>query len=106
LLVNASNYFVKEKPKNALTPEGIAAVAEVYQKWETREKLSRVITLDEVREADFNLSPSQFVEINEREKHRPIGEILRDLEIAKKEREQADLALEDILSKVGFGNAI
>lgn len=32
LLVNASNYFVKEKPKNALTPEGIAAVAEVYQK--------------------------------------------------------------------------
>ena len=79
LLVNASNYFVKEKPKNALTEEGIRAVAEVYRKWETQEKLSRVITLDEVKEADFNLSPSQFVEINEREKHRPIPEILADL---------------------------
>jgi len=102
LLVNASNYFVKEKPKNALTPEGIAAVAEVYQKWETREKLSRVITLDEVREADYNLSPSQFVEINEREKHRPIAEILADLEEARAERERADGELAEVLSKLGL----
>ena len=65
LLVNASNFFVKEKPKNALTDEGIAAVVEVYRQWETREKLSRVITLAEAREADYNLSPSLFVEVND-----------------------------------------
>ena len=46
-----------------LTDAGIAAVAEVYRAWETREKLSRVVTLDEVRAADYNLSPSQFVEV-------------------------------------------
>jgi type I restriction enzyme M protein len=55
LLVNASAYFVKEKPKNALTDEGIAAVADVYRRWETREKLSRVITIEEARAADYNL---------------------------------------------------
>ena len=65
LLVNASNFFVKEKPKNALTDEGVAAVVEVYRKWETREKLSRVITLAEVREADYNLSPSLFVGVGD-----------------------------------------
>src|SRR5262249_19208338 len=43
LLVNASAYFVKEKPKNVLTDAGIQAVAEVFHKWETREKLSRII---------------------------------------------------------------
>ncbi len=102
LLVNASNYFVKEKPKNALTEEGIQAVAEVYQKWETREKLSRVITLEEAREADFNLSPSQFVEINEREKHRPIPEILADLARARAERERADTELAKVLAKLGL----
>ncbi len=100
LLVNASNYFVKEKPKNALTGEGIQAVAEVYRKWETREKLSRVITLDEAREADCNLSPSQFVEVNEREKHRAIAEILRDLEGARAERERADGELAEVLRKL------
>lgn len=103
LLINASAYFVKEKPKNVLTEEGIQAVADVYRKWETRERLSRVITLDEVREADFNLSPSQFVEVNEREKHRQIAEILRDLEKARAERERADGELTEVLRKLKLG---
>jgi len=51
-----------------------------------------------VREADYNLSPSQFVEINEREKHRPIAEILADLETARAERERADAELAKILN--------
>jgi len=102
LLVNASAYFVKEKPKNVLTEDGIRAVADVYRGWETRERLSRVITLDEAREADFNLSPSQFVEVNEREKHRAIAEILKDLEAASVEREQADLKLAEVIRKLGL----
>jgi type I restriction enzyme M protein len=101
LLVNASAYFVKEKPKNVLTEDGIRAVANVYRKWDTQEKLSRVITLDEAKEADFNLSPSQFVEVNEREKHRAIAEILRDLEKARAERERADAELDKILAGLG-----
>ncbi len=102
LLINASNYFVKEKPKNALTEEGIRAVAEVCRNWQTREKLNRLITLEEAREADYNLSPSQFMEINERVKHRPIPEILADLERARVERERADGELELLLGKLGL----
>ena len=100
LLVNASRYFVKEKPKNALTEEGIGAVADAYRKWQTQEKLCRVITMDEAREADFNLSPSQFVEVNEREEHRPIPEILLELERAKAERERADGELAEVLKNL------
>lgn len=100
LLINASAYFVKEKPKNVLTEEGIQAAADVYRKWETREKLSRVITLDEAKEADFNLSPSQFVEVNERETHRGIPVILAELEKARAERERADAELAEVLNKL------
>jgi type I restriction enzyme M protein len=102
LLVNASGYFVKEKPKNALTDEGIAAVAEVYRNWETREKLSRVITLEEARAADYNLSPSQFVEVNDKVHHRPLTAILADLVPARAERERADAKLADVLAKLGL----
>jgi type I restriction enzyme M protein len=56
LLINAANHFVKEKPKNKLTDEGIAAVTEVFRGWETREKLSRVVTMEQIREEDYNLS--------------------------------------------------
>lgn len=101
LLANASAYFTKEKPKNALTDEGIAAVAEVLRTWETREKLSRVVTLQEVRGADYNLSPSQFVEINDRLQHRALPQILADLDTARELRERADANLAEILAKLG-----
>ena len=102
ILVNASAYFAKEKPKNALTDEGISHVAEVYRNWEAREKLSRVVTLEEVRSSDYSLSPSQFVEINGKVQYRPMSDILGDLAIAKTEREQADIKLAKVLSKLGL----
>ena len=100
LLVNASRYFLKEKPKNVLTDAGIAAVAEVYRAWETRTKLSRVVTLEEVRAADYNLSPSQFVEVADRAEHRPLPAILADLTAARAERERADAALAAVLAEL------
>ncbi len=100
LLVNASAYFKKEKPKNVLTAEGIRAVAEVFRGWESRPKLSRVVTLEEARRADYNLSPSQFVEINDRAIHRPLAAILADMRAARIEREKADAELETILQKL------
>ena len=100
LLINASNYFVKEKPKNVLSDEGIAAVAEVHRNWETREKLSRVVTLDEIRSADYNLSSSQFIDINDKAKYRPISVILSELTTARAEREKADLILSRMLTKL------
>jgi len=102
LLVNASAYFVKEKPKNALTDEGIAAVSDVFRRWEARKKLSRVVTLEEVREADYNLSPSLFVATNDRIKHRPMPAILADLHAARSRRQSADAALDDTLVRLGL----
>ena len=98
LLVNASAHFRKEKPKNVLTAEGIGAVAEVFRRWESRPKLSRIVTLAEVQAADYNLSPSQFVDINDRTKHRALAEIMADLQAAKVEREKADAKLTTVLA--------
>ena len=103
LLINASAFFVKKKPKNELTDEGIAAIAEVFHKWETREKLSRVVTLDEVREADFNLSPSLFVEMTEASNHRPLTVIRAHLKAAAAEREKADKVLSALLQELHIG---
>ena len=102
LLVNASACFRKEKPKNVLTDEGIDAVGDVFRKWETRPKLSRVITLGEARSADYNLSPSQFVEINDRVTHRPLAAILADLRTTRLERERADAELAVVLATLGL----
>ncbi|HXJ03673.1 MAG TPA: class I SAM-dependent DNA methyltransferase [Candidatus Acidoferrum sp.] len=103
LLVNASAFFVKKKPKNELTDVGIASVAEVFHKWESRDRLSRVVSLEEVREADFNLSPSLFVAVNENTTHRPLREIVNDLKATSEQRERADKALTELLRELHLG---
>ena len=102
LLINLSKYFVNQKPKNVLTDEGIDAAAEVYRAWESREKLSEVITLEDIRKADYNLSPSQFVDVGDKVEHRPVSEILADLMEARITREKADKTLEDVLTRLGL----
>ena len=103
ILINASTYFVKEKPKNKLTDAGIEAVVDAYRAWESRPKLSRVITLAEARAADYNLSPSQFVTVADRATHRPLEEILADIARAREERERADAELARVLERLGLG---
>jgi type I restriction enzyme M protein len=105
ILFNASAYFVKEKPKNVLTDAGIAAVSEIFRRWETREKLSRVVTLEEVREADYNLSPSLFVETNDKTRFRSLAQIFADLKVARESRRETDLALDEVLRKLGLAES-
>ena len=100
LLINLSQHFEKGKPKNILTDKGITAATEVYEAWKSREKLSKVITLEDAQKTDYNLSPSQFVDVGDKVEHRPVNEILADLTEARIAREKADNALEDVLTSL------
>ena len=100
LLINLSQHFEKGKPKNVLTDKGIDAATEVYQAWESREKLSNVITLADAQKTDYNLSPSQFIDVGDKVEHRPVNEILTDLTAARIAREKADKALENVLTRL------
>ena len=102
LLINLSQHFEKGKPKNILTDDAVKAATEVYQAWESREKLSNVITLEDAQKNDYNLSPSQFVDVGDKVEHRPMNEILSDLTEARIAREKADKALEDVLTQLGL----
>ena len=100
LLINLSQHFEKGKPKNILTDDAIEAATEVYQVWESCEKLSTVITLEDAQKTDYNLSPSQFVDVGDKVEHRPVNEILVDLTEARIAREKADKVLEDVLTQL------
>ncbi|GER88960.1 DNA methyltransferase [Dictyobacter vulcani] len=102
LLINASNYFVKRKPKNELTGEGIEVIKQAFYSWEEIEKLSRLITVSEVSKVDYNLSPSQFVDVNDIVTHRSLRFIMEDLLTVKSNREQADIQLSKLLAKLNL----
>jgi type I restriction enzyme M protein len=99
LLINASREFQKGKPKNYLGEENIKKIVDVYKNFKEVEDLSKIITLDQAKEVDYNISPSRFISIIEQENYRQITEIKAELEKVEEERKDIEEKLKIILSK-------
>ncbi len=64
---------------------------------------SKIITIEEARKNDYNLSLSRYVSVDEKEEILPVEDILVELAKVEEEREKIDRELKVILSKIGFG---
>ncbi|MDO8785786.1 MAG: N-6 DNA methylase, partial [Syntrophales bacterium] len=102
VLVNASQEFKKGKPKNYIPDESIRKIADAFMKGEDIERFVKVITREQAAENDYNLSPSRYVDITEKEAYRSIPAILDELEGLEKKADEADTALQEIFRKMGF----
>jgi len=105
LLINASQQFAKGRPKNYLTEEHIARIADIYHQWRVgannHSPLHTIITNDEAARNDYNLSPSRYVSTNGKEEVLPLEEAVVRLQEAEEERAEADRALNEVLRTLG-----
>jgi len=62
LFIDASNEFEKGKNKNKLTSENIDKIMEAYSKREDVEKYASVVSLDEIKENDYNLNIPRYID--------------------------------------------
>lgn len=97
LLINASKEFQPGKKQNTLSKKNIQKIVSAYRKFKDIEKFAKVITIEEIRENDYNLSPSRYVSIVEEDQYRPISEIEADLDKLEKEREVVNMKITKIL---------
>ncbi len=100
LLINATKEFVAGKPQNSLGKENIKRIVEVYDKFKKTEGFSKIVETEEIKEADYNLSPSRFVSVLDEEEYRPIGEIKKELQEVDEKRKKIETNLEKILKKI------
>lgn len=103
LLINASKQYSKGRPKNYLAEEHITRISDCYLNWQEVEGLSRIISLEEAVRNDYNLSPSRYVALNDKEEVLPLDEALVLLAQAEEERQAVDRELSDIFRKLGLG---
>jgi len=100
LLINASKEFVPGKKQNTLSEENIRKIVNAYREFRDIEKFAKVITKEEAREADYNLSPSRFVSIAEEEEYRSIEEIVEELKKLEEEEKKANERVYKILGQL------
>ena len=106
LLINASQAFAKGRPKNYLSDEHITAIADVYLKWQEiagdSPLRAKIITNEEAARNDYNLSPSRYAPLDNKEQVLPLEEAAVLLEEAEEEQAEADAALDQVLKVLGL----
>ena len=80
VLANVSRHVGKGRPKNFIPQEDIQSVAAMFLKGEPVEGEVAVITRDQVKEADYNLSPSRWVGQTEETELRSIHSLVSELQ--------------------------
>lgn len=79
LFIYADKLFNKNGKQNIMTDEHIKKIVDVYWKRETVEKFSNVVSLSKIRENDYCLNVSRFIDTFERKEIPPLSEITKDL---------------------------
>lgn len=101
-LVNASLEFEKGAPKNFIPISGQQKIVDVFKKWKEVEKISKIVTTNEVVTNDYNISPNRYIHNAEAIEYRPIGEIIEELLVNEDTVKKTDVELKSILKKIGY----
>jgi type I restriction enzyme M protein len=103
-LVNASQVVEKGDPKNFIPSAGIERIATAFKAWQEEEKFAKVVTREQVAKEDYNISPSRYIHVADAQTHRPITQILEDLEKLDAAAAAANAALRTVLGPLRVGS--
>lgn len=80
ILLNASRHFRKGKPKNYLREEDLRSLAAMFLKGQPVDGELAVISKQQAEKADYNLSPTQWVDTAENSEVRALPGLLDELQ--------------------------
>ncbi|MCG8421196.1 MAG: type I restriction-modification system subunit M [Proteobacteria bacterium] len=80
LVVNASQVFARRGAKNYIPDEGIDRIVDVYRSWKQEETFSRIVSVEQIADSDYNIMPPRYVHRADTRTHRPVAEILADMD--------------------------
>lgn len=85
LFIDASNEFEKNKNKNKLTNTDIDKIVETYNNKKEVDKYSHVASIDEIKENDYNLNITRYVDTSEDEPEIDLAQVTAELLIIDNE---------------------
>lgn len=105
LFIDASNECVKVTNNNKLTPENIDHIVDVFAGREDIEYLCHLASYDEVKEQDYNLSVSAYVEAEDTREKIDIVKLNAEIkEIVAREQVLRD-EIDKIIAEIEGGDA-
>ena len=97
LMIDGTKILTQRRAQNVLEPADVDKLYALYKQYEDVEDFSKVVTLQEVREKDYNLSPNRFVEYH-KEEIRPYSEVLAEFKQAYEDVKRLELEFSQLIN--------
>lgn len=92
--------------QNRLTLDGVEKIVSTYREWREEPHHSRVATLDEIEENDWNLNVPRYVDTTEPEEPIDVTQKLAELKEAEGERDHTEDELMRYMEELGYDDEL
>lgn len=94
--------FRQDKARNYLDQEHIDKIVEAYRTFRDVDRFAHVADLEEIRDNDFNLNISRYVDTTEPVEVMSVDNALDQLREAEQRREEAVARMDALLAEMGY----
>lgn len=102
LFIHAAKEFEAGKNQNFLREPHIAKIVKAFRAFKDQERFASVVDLETIRENDYNLNISRYVDVTEEEERLDVATELKKLRTVEKERSAAEARMNSLLVELGF----
>jgi len=96
------DFYEELSNQNELTENGLDHIVENFRGWTTEERVSRTVSLDEIRENDYNLNIALYVDTTEPEEEIDVAEELATLRELQAEREEIEATMSEHMEALSY----
>ena len=100
MFIEASKEFIKAKNKNQMSNENVEKIANTFNNKKEIDKFSRLVSLKEIEENDFNLNITRYIDTFEDEEEIDINEVNKQLKEIDKELEETEKKIQKMISEL------
>lgn len=98
LFIDASSDFVKEKNQNKLVKENIDKIVSAYIDRKASEKYAHLASFDEIKENDYNLNISRYVDTFEEEEPIDMVSVGKEVKAVREEKQALEKSLHETIA--------
>ena len=97
-MVDGSKIFTPQRAQNILSDEDVDELYRLYTAYVEEEDKSIVVTIDQIAEKEYDLSPNKYVKYH-KEETKPYAEVLAEFKAAYQQMIDAEQKFRDILNR-------
>lgn len=103
LFISAEEDYEEGKNQNTLSDEDIQKIVSAFDTYEKVEKYARVVSIDEIKENDYNLNITRYVDKLEEEEQIDLSVVLHDIKVLEDNQGTIKVKLNSYLKELGIG---